>query len=126
MYLKVCMCGLCANVVGLRSISRSAIPCEYLPMHAPQQQTQAITGDPIVLLLIAAATISTIIGVAVPEEREEKAWTEGIAIWVAVLIVTLVCCCWCSFMECCCWCSFMEYRGTYTHAYTHTHTQMHT
>lgn len=51
---------------------------------------KAIVGDPIVLLLIAAATISTIIGVAVPAEREEQAWTEGVAIWVAVLVVTLV------------------------------------
>lgn len=51
---------------------------------------KAVVGDPIVLLLIAAALISTIIGVAVPEEREEQAYTEGIAIWVAVLVVTLV------------------------------------
>ena len=30
------------------------------------------------------------LGVAVPEERENNAWTEGVAIWVAVLVVSLV------------------------------------
>ena len=46
--------------------------------------------DPIIILLMAAALVSTIIGVAVPEEREDSAWTEGVAIWVAVIIVSLV------------------------------------
>lgn len=30
------------------------------------------------------------LGVAVPEEREHSAWTEGVAIWVAVFVVSLV------------------------------------
>lgn len=30
------------------------------------------------------------IGAAIPEERHEKKWIEGIAIWVAILLVTLV------------------------------------
>lgn len=34
--------------------------------------------------------ISTILGVAVPAEREDSAWSEGVAIWVAVLVVSLV------------------------------------
>lgn len=46
--------------------------------------------DPIILMLMAAALVSTILGVAVPEEREDNAWTEGVAIWVAVLVVSLV------------------------------------
>lgn len=46
--------------------------------------------DPIIILLIVAALISTVLGVAIPEEREHQAWTEGIAIWVAILVVTLV------------------------------------
>ena len=39
---------------------------------------------------ISAQQISTILGAAVPEERENSAWTEGVAIWVAVLVVSLV------------------------------------
>ena len=27
---------------------------------------------------------------AIPEERENSAWTEGVAIWVAVAVVSLV------------------------------------
>jgi predicted aconitase len=34
--------------------------------------------------------VSTVLGVAVPEEREHNAWTEGVAIWVAVFVVSLV------------------------------------
>lgn len=30
------------------------------------------------------------LGVAVPAEREDSAWSEGVAIWVAVLVVSLV------------------------------------
>lgn len=41
-------------------------------------------------MLMAAALVSTILGCAVPEEREQHAWTEGVAIWVAVLVVSLV------------------------------------
>lgn len=29
-------------------------------------------------------------GVAIKEQREERAWTEGVAIWVAVLVVSSV------------------------------------
>jgi P-type Ca2+ transporter type 2C len=65
--------------------------------------------DPIIIMLIAAATvsvtlvpiancifttvhlqISTILGAAIPEERKHNGWIEGVAIWVAVLAVTLV------------------------------------
>jgi hypothetical protein len=31
-----------------------------------------------------------VIGAAIPEERHEKKWIEGIAIWVAIFLVTLV------------------------------------
>lgn len=34
--------------------------------------------------------VSTVIGAAVKEQRDEAAWTEGVAIWVAVLVVSLV------------------------------------
>jgi Ca2+-transporting ATPase len=34
--------------------------------------------------------ISTVIGVAVKSQREESAWSEGVAIWIAVLVVSLV------------------------------------
>lgn len=50
-----------------------------------------------VLLTAAAAAaaaailllqVSTVIGAAVPSEREQNAWSEGVAIWVAVFIVS--------------------------------------
>ena len=34
--------------------------------------------------------VSTVLGVAIKEEREQNAWSEGVAIWVAVLVVSLV------------------------------------
>eukprot|EP00193_Tetraselmis_chui_P001343 CAMPEP_0177757266 /NCGR_PEP_ID=MMETSP0491_2-20121128/3551_1 /TAXON_ID=63592 /ORGANISM="Tetraselmis chuii, Strain PLY429" /LENGTH=954 /DNA_ID=CAMNT_0019272905 /DNA_START=321 /DNA_END=3185 /DNA_ORIENTATION=+ len=43
--------------------------------------------DPMLMLLIAAATVSTVLGAALPEEREEAAYIDGIAIWFAVLVV---------------------------------------
>jgi hypothetical protein len=46
--------------------------------------------DPILIMLMVAALVSTVLGAAIPAEREENAWTEGVAIWVAVLVVSLV------------------------------------
>eukprot|EP00798_Chlamydomonas_sp_ICE-L_P007258 gene7258-370_t len=46
--------------------------------------------DPIILLLMAAATVSTTLGIVIEEEREHRGWIEGVAIWMAVLVVTLV------------------------------------
>jgi Ca2+-transporting ATPase len=46
--------------------------------------------DPIIIMLMAAALVSTVLGVAVPVEREQNAWVEGVAIWVAVFVVSLV------------------------------------
>ncbi len=46
--------------------------------------------DPIIIMLMAAALVSTVLGVAVPAEREQNAWVEGVAIWVAVAVVSLV------------------------------------
>ncbi|GMH44859.1 hypothetical protein BSKO_12811 [Bryopsis sp. KO-2023] len=46
--------------------------------------------DPIIILLIAAALVSTILGAAIKEQREEKGWVEGVAIWVAVFVVAFV------------------------------------
>ena len=34
--------------------------------------------------------VSTVIGAAVKEQREEAGWTEGVAIWVAVIVVSFV------------------------------------
>ena len=39
---------------------------------------------------ILHAQVSTVLGVAIKEEREQKAWSEGVAIWVAVIVVSLV------------------------------------
>mmetsp|Transcript_25699 Transcript_25699/g.71910 ORF Transcript_25699/g.71910 Transcript_25699/m.71910 type:complete len:1007 (+) Transcript_25699:267-3287(+) len=46
--------------------------------------------DPTLILLMGAATISTITGVAIPEEREKMAWIEGLAVWAAVVLVCAV------------------------------------
>ncbi|GFH20621.1 calcium-transporting ATPase, partial [Haematococcus lacustris] len=46
--------------------------------------------DPIILLLMFAATISTVLGAAIPHEREKNGWIEGVAIWIAVIIVISV------------------------------------
>ena len=34
--------------------------------------------------------VSTVLGAALPEERAQSGWTEGVAIWVAVIVVSLV------------------------------------
>eukprot|EP00210_Caulerpa_lentillifera_P003791 g3621.t2 len=46
--------------------------------------------DPIIILLIIAATVSTILGLTIKEEREEGGWIDGVAIWVAVFVVAFV------------------------------------
>ena len=46
--------------------------------------------DPTLILLMFAATISTVLGAAIKEERENNAWVEGVAIWVAVILVSMV------------------------------------
>ena len=38
----------------------------------------------------AALQVSTVIGAVVKSQREQAAWTEGVAIWVAVMVVSLV------------------------------------
>ena len=44
--------------------------------------------DPTLILLMVLALLSTVLGVAIEEEREELGWVDGVAIWVAVLIVS--------------------------------------
>ncbi|KAK9867201.1 hypothetical protein WJX84_002696, partial [Apatococcus fuscideae] len=44
--------------------------------------------DPTLILLMIAAAVSTVLGVVIPSEREQKSWTEGVAIWVAVAVVS--------------------------------------
>ncbi len=34
--------------------------------------------------------VSTVLGAALPDQREEKEWIEGVAIWIAVIAVTMV------------------------------------
>jgi len=46
--------------------------------------------DPIIMLLIFAALVSTIFGLSLEEERENNGWIEGVAIWAAVSVVALV------------------------------------
>jgi P-type Ca2+ transporter type 2C len=49
-----------------------------------------VLNDPMLLLLCAAALISTVLGAAIEKERKKGVWAEGVAIWVAVIIVSLV------------------------------------
>lgn len=44
----------------------------------------------VLLVNMVNLQVSTVLGVAIKEEREQKAWTEGVAIWVAVIVVSLV------------------------------------
>ncbi|DBA78916.1 TPA: hypothetical protein ACH3X1_008797 [Trebouxia sp. C0004] len=44
--------------------------------------------DPTLILLMVAALVSTVLGVAIREERLQHSWTEGVAIWVAVIVVS--------------------------------------
>ena len=46
--------------------------------------------SPILIILIVAAIITTVIGTAVKSSREEHAYSEGIAIWIAVALVSLI------------------------------------
>jgi Ca2+-transporting ATPase len=44
--------------------------------------------DPTLILLMFAATVSTVLGLAI--DRQENHWIEGVAIWVAVILVSMV------------------------------------
>lgn len=46
--------------------------------------------DQVLQLLMFAALISTVLGVAVEEQRQEGAYIDGIAIWCAVVLVSMV------------------------------------
>lgn len=46
--------------------------------------------DPVLIILLIAAVVSFIIGVADEHERENGGWVDAIAIWMAVLVVSLV------------------------------------
>ena len=39
-------------------------------------------------LVPVVVQVSTVLGAAIKEEREQSAWTEGVAIWVAVIVVS--------------------------------------
>lgn len=49
-----------------------------------------VLQDPMLVLLCLAALVSTVLGVTIPEERAQGGWVEGVAIWVAVLVVSTV------------------------------------
>lgn len=46
--------------------------------------------DQVLQLLMFAALLSTILGVAIEEQRKERAWIDGVAIWMAVIAVSLL------------------------------------
>lgn len=43
-----------------------------------------------IILMICSPQVSTVLGASIPEQRAERGWVEGVAIWVAVLIITFV------------------------------------
>lgn len=47
-------------------------------------------ADPTVRLLMAAAILSLVLGLAIAEERKDKNYIDGIAIWVAVFAVSFI------------------------------------
>lgn len=51
---------------------------------------RAITYVIIISSRLDCFQVSTILGAAIPEQRAERTWTEGLGIWFAVGIVTLV------------------------------------
>ncbi|GIL84523.1 hypothetical protein Vretimale_14412 [Volvox reticuliferus] len=46
--------------------------------------------DPVIIILILAALVSTVLGAAITEQRKHGEWIEGVAIWVAIIIVVSV------------------------------------
>ena len=40
--------------------------------------------------MFACGQVSTVLGAVIPTQRAEQAWTEGVAIWVAVIVVSFV------------------------------------
>lgn len=39
---------------------------------------------------IICLQVSTVLGAALPEQRKDNGWSEGVAIWIAVIIVSFV------------------------------------
>ncbi|PNW74900.1 hypothetical protein CHLRE_12g505350v5 [Chlamydomonas reinhardtii] len=46
--------------------------------------------DPVIIILCVAAAVSTALGAAIPEQRKHGEWIEGVAIWVAIILVVSV------------------------------------
>ncbi len=64
----------------------SCRPCPPQPAYrCLSRQAQDTTAAGAVL-----SQVSTVLGAAVPSERADGAWSEGVAIWVAVAVVSLV------------------------------------
>jgi len=47
-------------------------------------------NDPLLWILCFSATIATIFGIVFTEQRENKEWVEGIAIWFTVLVIVSI------------------------------------
>jgi hypothetical protein len=69
----------CAHAAS-QLTSRKSNPVACLPPGA----AAAGAGDTFIMQL------STVLGAAIPEERHENKWIEGVAIWVAIFLVTIV------------------------------------
>lgn len=82
--------GLSSDAVELHRSTFGANTVKEIPPRSFWSILWETLKDPTLILLMAAATISTALGAGVKEEREENAWVEGVAIWVAVILVSLV------------------------------------
>jgi hypothetical protein len=73
---------------------RAAAPCLHGASHPNFDWLLCISAEPALMssavLACLPLQLSTVIGAAIPEERHEGKWIEGIAIWVAIFLVTFV------------------------------------
>ncbi|GLC43787.1 hypothetical protein PLESTB_000907900 [Pleodorina starrii] len=87
--------GLDPNAQGLASIEAhaEAYGVNKFAEVPPKSFLMLVWGnlqDPVIIILILAALVSTVLGAAIAEQRKHGEWIEGVAIWVAIVIVVSV------------------------------------
>ena len=66
-------------------------PCLHVPSNCLHRSVSPANLHEISMIFgVLLLQISTVLGAALPEERAQSGWTEGVAIWVAVIVVSLV------------------------------------
>lgn len=74
-----------APAAGMHAVACAAVAVSRWAPHAPHACMHACCT-----LALRSAQLSTVLGAAIPEERLERKWIEGVAIWVAIFLVTTV------------------------------------